>query len=318
LHGLVLPRPDRARIDTGVRQADTVTPFYDPLIAKIIVWGEDRTAAVSRLSRALADAAILGLATNLAFLARIAAHPEFRAGALDTGFIGRTYDALLPADAPPPDTVLAAAALLLLQQRRGAAARDAAVSADRHSPWAGTDGWRAGGGPAPQRLCFRCGEVKRTVEAARRGDMWQLAIEERVVTAALEPRGETGSMLIMDGLQTSVLVLAHQAEMAVSLAGDCWHLTELDPLAPPTGAEVSSGRLTAPMPGRVVQVLVTAGDAVRRGQPLMVVEAMKMEHTIAAPRDGAVAAVRFAAGDLVEEGAELVAMSPTLGEGGTG
>src|SRR5207245_5170029 len=97
-------------------------------------------------------------------------------------------------------------------------------------------------------------------------------------------------------------------ETAVLLDGESWHLTEIDPLAPSTGEDPTGGRLTAPMPGRVTQVMVEVGDTVRRGEPLMIIEAMKMEHTVAAPADGVVEAVRFAAGDLVEEGAELIAL----------
>ena len=104
-------------------------------------------------------------------------------------------------------------------------------------------------------------------------------------------------------------MLDHGGVAAVFVEGESWVFEAIDPLAPPAGADSAAGRLTAPMPGRVVQVLVSSGDAVRQGQPMMVVEAMKMEHTIAAPRDGIVAAVHFAPGDLVEEGAELIALA---------
>src|SRR5580704_13391964 len=114
LRGLHFPAPDTARVDTGVRQGDTVTPFYDPLIAKIIAWGEDRAAAVGRLRRALAETAVLGVGTNLEFLARVAAHPEFESGAVDTGFIERNRASLMPPRRAASDTVFAAAALARL------------------------------------------------------------------------------------------------------------------------------------------------------------------------------------------------------------
>src|SRR6202035_1196138 len=123
-------------------------------------------------------------------------------------------------------------------------------------------------------------------------------------------RGAEGRLVItLDGVRRPVRVLEHGAVLAVFAGGESWIIEEVDPLMPPPGADAIAGRLTAPMPGRVVQLLVAAGDRVRRGQPMMVVEAMKMEHTIAAPRDGTVAAVHYAPGDLVEEGAELIALA---------
>ena len=115
--------------------------------------------------------------------------------------------------------------------------------------------------------------------------------------------------MTLDGVRRSLRVLEHDAELAVFLDGESWHFAAVDPLLPPADADAGAGRLTAPMPGRVIQLLVAPGEAVRRGQPMMVIEAMKMEHTIAAPRDGVVAAVHYAAGDPVEEGAELIALA---------
>ena len=114
----------------------------------------------------------------------------------------------------------------------------------------------------------------------------------------------------LDGVRRRLAVLAHGGESAVFIDGEGWRLAEIDPLAPPPGEDPAGGRLTAPMPGRVARLLVAAGDRVRRGTPLLIVEAMKMEHTVAAPTDGIVEAVRCAEGDLVEEGAELIALAP--------
>jgi len=113
----------------------------------------------------------------------------------------------------------------------------------------------------------------------------------------------------LDGARSTVRILEHEDELAVFLDGESWPFTAIDPLAPPAGADTSGGRLTAPMPGRVIQLLVAPGETVRRGQAMMVIEAMKMEHTIAAPRDGVVEAVNYAAGDPVEEGVELIALA---------
>ena len=300
LHRLHLPQGDAVRVDSGVCQGDAVTPFYDPLIAKIVAVGEDRAAARGRLARALADTALLGLATNLGFLARVIADPEFAAGPVDTGFIERRRAALLAA-APLPDAALAAAALHRLMAREAAA--------DGGDPWSRQDGWRLNLAPAAQNLLFRCEETDHAVTAAREGTGWRLDFGERRCHATAELLPDQRLAIDLDGVRQVWRVLEHGAARAVFCGGASWLLAEIDPLAPPAGADVTAGRLTAPMPGRVVQLLVAAGERVRQGQPLIVVEAMKMEHTIAAPRDGSVAAVHYALGDLVEEGAELIALA---------
>ena len=152
-----------------------------------------------------------------------------------------------------------------------------------------------------------------TVRATAEGDAWRVEAGEARLVARLEMPGAAGMGLTIGGMRRQLTVLEHEAEIAVFIDGESWRLVEIDPLGPPAGADVEAGRLTAPMPGRVVQLAVAPGDAVHRGQPLMVIEAMKMEHTIAAPRDGVVETVRFAAGDLVEEGAELIALAAPAG-----
>jgi 3-methylcrotonyl-CoA carboxylase alpha subunit len=310
LHRLKLPSAALARTDTGVREGDRVTPFYDPLVAKLIVWGEDRTAAVDRLRRALAETAILGVSTNLDFLSRLAAHPAFAAAKVDTGFIERHLRALLPAHAPAPDLPLAAAALIRLDGRRAAAAAMAAASEDRFSPWARTDGWSPSGAN-PQTLVFGDGASERIV-TARPGaaGVWLLQLGDREAAAGGE-RHEDGTLLIeLDGVRRRVAVLEHGPEIMVLVGDERWRLVELDPLAARAGEDPGAGRLTAPMPGRVIHVLVETGSRVRRGEPLLIIEAMKMEHTIVAPADGVVATVGSKVGDLVEEGAALIALAP--------
>ncbi len=315
LHGLRFPSSELARVDTGVRQGDIVTPFYDPMIAKIIAWGEDRAAAVGRLRRALAETAVLGVGTNLEFLARVAAHPEFVSGAVDTGFIERNRAALVPPRRPAPDTVLAAAALSRLLAREDAAKAAASRSGDPFSPWARVDGWRLNG-RGHQELIFRDGAEERLVCARRQAGSWLLQFDDRTILAEGERRADAALSILLDGVRKQITVLDHGAETAVFLDGESWRLTEIDPLAARAGEDPTAGRLTAPMPGRVTQLMVEPGMSVRRGQPLIVIEAMKMEHTVTAPADGVIEAVRFAAGDLVEEGAELIALTPEHQEPG--
>jgi 3-methylcrotonyl-CoA carboxylase alpha subunit len=286
-----------------------VTPYYDPLIVKIIAWGEDRAAALARLRRALAETAVLGVTTNRDFLLRVLAHPEFAGGTIDTAFIERNRTAVIPESSPAPDAALAAAALSRLLARKTAAKAAAGHSGDRYSPWARTDGWRLNG-VSHQELVFRDGADERKVTATARAGDWLLEIGEQ---QSLLLRGEyrlDGTLsLILDGVRRHVTVFDHGPETTVFLDRASWRLIEVDPLAPSAGEDPTAGRLTAPMPGRVTQLMVEPGNQVRRGEPLMIVEAMKMEHTITAPADGVVEAVRFGVGDLVEEGAELIALA---------
>jgi 3-methylcrotonyl-CoA carboxylase alpha subunit len=315
LHGLRFPPPEIARVDTGVRQGDVVTPFYDPMIAKIIAWGEDRLAAVNRLRRAFADTAVSGVVTNLGFLARVAANAEFAAAEIDTGFIERHRASLIPARGPAPATALAAAALSRLLAREAAAGAAAARSGDPFSPWARVDGWRLNG-ESRQELVLRDGTEEHVVAARAKAGDWLLQLGDRTVIAGGERRPDGTLSLVLDGVRRHVMVLDHGSETAVFVEGESWRLVEIDPLAPSAGEDPTAGRLTAPMPGRVTQLMVAAGTKVRRGEPLMIIEAMKMEHTVAAPAEGVVEAVRFAVGDLVEEGAELIALAPERQEQG--
>jgi len=312
LHRLQLPPPDIARVDSGVRQGDAVTPFYDPMIAKIIAWGEDRPAAVGRLRRALAETGVLGLRTNLGFLARVAAHSAFAEHTVDTGFIERHRQTLLPLHGPAPDAALAAAVLSRLRIRAKAAKAAAARSGDRFSPWGRSDGWRLGGG-GHQDVVLRDGAEERTVAAVARGAGWLARLGDREISVGGELQPDGLLALALDGVTRRVRVLDHGSETAVFIDGESWRFEEIDPLTPPAGEDPTAGRLTAPMPGRVTRLLVEAGARVRRGDPLMVIEAMKMEHTVTAPADGVVTAVRFAAGELVEEGTELIALAAAGG-----
>jgi 3-methylcrotonyl-CoA carboxylase alpha subunit len=300
LHALHLPAGDGIRVETGVREGDTVTPYYDPMIAKIIAWGRDRETARARLSRALADTAVVGVQTNLGFLARVAVDSEFAAGAVDTGFLERRRDRLLAPSPPLPEIVLAAAALYRLPPPAAAMPVD---------PWARRDGWRLNLAAAARLLVFRCDGAERTVEATPAASGWRLDLGAGARHAAAELLANGRIAVTLDGVRRTLRIVPYRETLTVFLEGESRRLDAVDPLAPPEGATTGPAPLIAPMPGRVVQVLVAVGDRVRQGQPLVVVEAMKMEHTVAAPRDGGVAAIYYVPGDLVEEGAELIALS---------
>jgi 3-methylcrotonyl-CoA carboxylase alpha subunit len=308
LHRLCLPPLEIARVETGVRQGDVVTPFYDPMIAKLIVSGDDREAAIGRLQRALSGTAVLGLRTNLAFLARVAAHPDFAGAALDTGFIDRQQTALVSQERPVPQEALAAAVINRLLARRVIAEATASSSADPFCPWARNAGWRLGCRADEDVTLHRSGE-QHSIAATGMDGGWVVHFGERQATVAGEIQPDGFLHLKFDGVRKRVRVLSYRTAVAVFIEGQSWQFEEVDRLAAAAGEDPTAGKLTAPMPGRVARLLVEVGAKVRRGEPLMAIEAMKMEHTITAPADGVIAAVRFAIGELVEEGAELIALA---------
>jgi len=300
------------RIDSGVREGDAVTVHYDPMLAKVIAWGEERGAALRRLAAGLGEYRIAGLATNRDFLLRILRHPAFVEGDFDTGFIDRHRAELIPPPAAAPRWALAAASLAVLLEQ-AAAARDAALrSGDPHSPWQRRDFWRLNG-DTYQDMAWRDGEATRVVSAHRRGEGYRLDIDGESSLAAASRTGDGDLDFDLDGVRSTATVLREGD--VVTVVGDAatWRVAYLDPAAPRADDAVAAGRLTAPMPGKVAQVLTKAGSRVKRGQALMVLEAMKMEHTIAAPADGTIERVNFAPGDLVDEGAELIALNAEEG-----
>ncbi len=283
------------RVDTGVREGDAVTVHYDPMIAKLIVWDNTREAAVRRLRVALSEYEAVGVQTNLGLLRRIAAHKEFAAGNLDTGFIGRHEAALLPKAAAAPGAALAAAAAHALAEPA------AAAPGDPFSPWATGRSWRMN--LAGHRdVVLRDGETLVAVRAEPGPEG---------ATRLVLPGGEAllrDGDLVLEGLVVRARVVQCGSGLTVILAGQNWPLAVVDPLTPPSAEDDGGGKIIAPMPGRVVSVAVAVGQVVARGDVLLVLEAMKVQMRLPAPRDGIIAAVNAAAGDLVEDGMELVVL----------
>ena len=307
------PREDaHVRVDSGVREGDAITPYYDPMVAKLIVHGEDRAEALQRLAGALAQYEVVGVATNLGLLRAIALHPAFARAELDTGFIARHAELLMPTE-DDDNFVWAAAALARLAGERARAAADAAASADPWSPWDVADAWRMNG-DGYQDLLLRRDETLVTVrihpleEGACRLDLPRCSVRAE---ASEDADGEL--RLRLDGVLRRVRVVRRGASLVVILGGRN-HVVEIaDPLAGPEGEEAGSDRLVAPIPARVARVLVRAGAEVRKGDPLVVLEAMKMEMTLTAPFEGRVACVHHAEDEMVEEGAELVTFAARAG-----
>jgi 3-methylcrotonyl-CoA carboxylase alpha subunit len=295
----------QVRIDTGVTEGDTVSIHYDPMIAKLIVWDHDREAARRRLASALADTEIVGLSTNRSFLAALAAHPDFAVGEIDTGFIARHRAALVPPPMRAPDEVLALAVLGFMLQRGAEVAAVAQRSGDPYSPWHQATGWRLND-DAHHVLRLRdavAGEVAVTTHFRRGGFAVDLPGGSKVVHGTLRDGAMEADL---GGSKVCATYLCRGDELTVILNGRNHVLGLVNPMAEAAGSAADAGRLTAPMPGKIVALRVVAGATVKRGVPLLVLEAMKMEHTIAAPADGVVERLRYKVGDQVEEGAELV------------
>jgi 3-methylcrotonyl-CoA carboxylase alpha subunit len=301
------------RVDTGVRSGEEIGIHYDPMIAKLIVHGASRGEALRLLVRALEDYQAVGLATNLAFLQALARQPAFAAMEIDTGFIERHRDTLLAAPPAPSDRVLALATLAVLLRRAEAARHGAARSADPTSPWHRVDGWRLNG--AGHDLLRFAGERDAHAVIVRyRGDGFGFELPGGAVAARGGVVAADGAALDLwadlDGIRCAATAVWLGPVLTLFAEGAACRLTLLDLAGAGDDEDAAPSHLAAPMPGRVVQVLVAAGALVVRGQPILVLEAMKMEHTIRAPADGVVAGLRYAAGDLVEEGAELCDFEP--------
>ena len=297
------------RVDTGVEQGDEITPHYDPMIAKLIVWDENRERALARMLQALADYRVVGVNSNIAFLSRLVACPSFAGADLDTGLIERERGFLFPdaaARAPLREAWLLAALAELLRDRNFARAR-AAVGGDPHSPWHRRDGWRVNG-VARREIRLRAGEVEKRVMAAYcgGGQGFRLELDGRESDAAGELLDDGSLRADLDGRRLTVTVIAAGEKRHVFVDGRGFVFAAIDPLFHAGEGGGAEGGLAAPMPGKVIALLVEPGMKVDKGAPLIVLEAMKMEHTLVAPAVGTVKAFHYAVGEPVADGAELL------------
>jgi 3-methylcrotonyl-CoA carboxylase alpha subunit len=279
------------------------------MIAKLIVHGQDRPAAVRKLSEALAAYQIVGVTTNVAFLSRVVAHDAFASGRVDTGLIARHHATLFPPPSPMPDDVLVAAALAEASSIAAARRAEALASGDPYSPWHVVDSWWPGTDRHAISLSFS--DAERRHEVAVRGDgaPWRVTLPSGEIAATVEVRDRRLD-IVAGGAEFHATVVPNGEERHVFGRGTHRKLLIADPLAHAGEEETQGGHLTAPMSGTVVAVPVKAGETVERGAPLVILEAMKMEHTIVAPAAGVVAAVHYRAGDRVAEGAALVDLDP--------
>jgi len=306
LHTMRMPQEvaGSVRVDTGVREGGVISPYYDPMIAKLIVWGEDRATALAKMSAALAAVNIVGVATNVAFLGRLVKNSAFCEPNLDTGLIPRYEEELLKKDL---ELDFESLAFLVAAQLAEESKTINSKASEIDSPWHKQDGWRMNGS-SRRRFTFVLDNTQRTFDIdldyahdtlAHDGDVrifsytqecenFRVALDNKIFTARvfLESNNPSNLHLFRDGRQQK------------------WHYQ--NPLSVVPTEEGSAGKLTAPMPGKVVAVKVKVGDQVRVGDPLIVVEAMKMEHTITAPFEGVIEDINYSQGDQVSEGDQLI------------
>jgi propionyl-CoA carboxylase alpha chain/3-methylcrotonyl-CoA carboxylase alpha subunit len=297
---------EAVRVDTGVEEGGEVSQFYDPMIAKLIAHGDSREEAAAQLADACREVEVWPVRTNAAFLARCLDHPDFLAGEVDTGFIGARQEALTKAP-PSPDAVTAA---LALAAEHAAAEVGLPVDGDRFSPWQATPdglyGFRLNG---PGRTAHR---VEINGEPAE-GDARPLLPGEWRWLVGAEGRLEEAAVLheqVVVGERRALGFVRTEAGAVLFDHGAALELREVETKSAPAAAAQSDGSLRAPMPGRIVAVPAEAGQPIARGCPVVVLEAMKMEHALVAPFDGVVVELPVRPGDQVTEGALLAKVCP--------
>ncbi|WP_258223087.1 biotin/lipoyl-containing protein, partial [Stenotrophomonas sp. HMWF023] len=301
LRRLRLPTPSaNVRVDTGVEEGDSITPYYDPMIAKLIVWDVDRDAALRRMSQALADCQVVGVTTNAGFLRRLLHTDSFANAKLDTALIEREHAALaMTGDGEQALWELAAIAAVASTPAAAADVRDP------HSPWQAQDGWRLGA-PAARVVPLQQGERAHTLKVWVTADGWRVQCDDAAPKQVVGRADDHTLSVQLDERRWRLQLQRDGDQLYLFGADGQRRFTLHDPVGESEQASADAGSLLAPMPGKIVATLVAAGTQVKRGTPLVVLEAMKMEHTLQAPADGTVKGYRAKAGDQVGDGAVLV------------
>jgi len=301
------------RINSGVEQGGEISIHYDPLIAKLVVHADSRKQAIRTMQTALAQSGVLGVETNLGFLQSILQHPYFDAGRMDTLFVDSNLESLLEENQDSVDWVCWGTAIACLLEDYAESETKAQESMEPCSPWNSLNNWRTGF-PEPHRVQLRNQQGTETeVMIIKENNSFRILNETEGILVTVSRHGDlldlSWNTKGLEEFGHHLLVLSHESQLLAVHEDGRTLFTRLDPLTYEQSEDVSDFRLSAPMPGNVIRVLVKAGDEVSSGQPLLVLEAMKMEHTINAPADGIVEQVFFQTGDLVQNDAELIKFS---------
>ena len=299
------------RVDGGVRCGDEISPYYDPMIAKLIVWGSSREQSLLRLRQALSETQIVGVHTNVDFLSRLLHEDAFVVADLDTGLIERRRETLFPPPQATPSHVLACAVVAVLNEE-GFGPEFEAHHALLPDPWSIQDGWRLSA-QYRRKFVWLDGEAVREVYFVRRDLQERIEIHESSEvmswTSQRLPSGAQRLALTLAGVRRTATVQKRGERVDVFVEGNHTVLCLQEPLKQALRGEAGrTGGLTAPMPGKLIAVHVKAGQEVKQGETLLVMEAMKMEHAVIAPADGRVKEVFFELGEQVSEGVALIAL----------
>ena len=320
-------RTSHVRVDSGVRQGDTISVHYDPMIAKLIVRDEGRSNCLDRMLGALHQTQVAGITTNIDFLNSVISHQAFQGAEFDTGFIERHQSDLFPDKEPVPPDILSQAALYQVLRRTSLADRNAATSVDPTSPWWETDCWRlnlideeyfrfhdgvreheVGVAVAGERHITDPCSSDGNNKPGQSGIDYVIRTGDKIFQASgtLEP--DSGLAAILDNTQRRADVVEDHEHVIIFASGHTYRLKRVIDTGYSSEEEVS-GNLISPMPGRVIEVMTTEGQQVKKGDALLVLEAMKIEHIITAPHDGTVQSLHYRADDMVREGVELLVLT---------
>jgi 3-methylcrotonyl-CoA carboxylase alpha subunit len=291
------------RIDAGYREGDTVSPYYDAMLAKVIAWAPTRDGAIERLARGLDETDIRGIVTNTSFLSALVTHPAVAANRIDTGFIERELKNLTPPAPAAGDLELAAAVAAILAEEVRAAQREA------HSPWQ-TFGWM----PVGRRVrtfLFRQGQGSpQQVDLVYGNGPMSLSIGDRQLAFGWSTSRDGGLDVTLDGVKSRIFAVIEGHELYLRTRNGRFDLHWVDPFGGETEEQVGEDKIVAPLPGTVVAILAEEGAALEKGAPILTLEVMKMEQTLRAPYAGVLKAIKCKVGDIVQEGVELADVEP--------